>query len=73
MTALGMLNAVSSVVLQALLHVEACAKVAGRLRRMRSLKVAKGNRRRFHLFASLCEDANASMILTINKEFVRAF
>jgi hypothetical protein len=73
MATLGMLKAVSSVVLQASLHVEYCAKVVGRLRRMRSLKAVKGDRRQFHLSTSLCEDANASMILTIKKgNFVRA-
>jgi len=67
MAALGMLNAVSPAVMQASLHAEYCAKVVGRLRIMRSLKAAKWNRRRFHLPISLCEDANTSMILTINK------
>jgi hypothetical protein len=67
MATLGMLNAVSPVVMQASLHAEYCAKVVGRLRRMRSLKAAKGNRRRFHLPTFLCEDVNTSMILTINK------
>jgi hypothetical protein len=67
MAPLGMLKAVSSVVMQASLHVEYCAKVVGRLRRMRSLKAAKGNRKRFHLSTCLCEDANASMMLTMNE------
>jgi hypothetical protein len=63
----GMPKAVSSVVLQSSLHVEYCAKVVERLRRVRSLKAAKGDRRQFHLSTSLYEDANASMILTIKK------
>ena len=62
MATLGMLNSVSPVVMQASLHAEYCAKVVGTLSRMRSLKAAKGNRRRFHLPISPCEDANTSMI-----------